>query len=102
MNLPRRAALLVRSANVSIIAEIALPVVRRGWQEGLGDCPGHRFGKPVRLPVTRSLVERNDLLGKATCRCAEIEPAGGYDLVSEKFFRGKRVEQRLQRLAAID
>ena len=70
---------------------------RKGWETASPTV----FGKPVDR-LTRSLVERNDLLSKASRRRTEIEPARGYDLVSEKFFRGKCVKQRLQRFAASD
>ncbi len=91
----------MRSADHSIFADITLPVVRCGRQEGLSDRLANRFRNPVDR-VARSFVEQNDLLGEASSRRAEIEPTGGYGLTGEEFFCGKRIEQRLQRPAAID
>jgi hypothetical protein len=48
------------------------------------------------------LVEQNDLLGEASNRRAKTEPTAGHGLAGEEFFCGKRIEQRLQRLATID
>src|SRR5262249_12808472 len=72
--LPRGAALFVWPADHSIIADITLPKVRRGGQKGLSKGVANRFGNPVNR-ITRSLVERNNLLGEASGRRAEIEAA---------------------------
>ena len=64
LRLPRRAPLLVGTANDPIVAEVAFALVRRRGQKGVGRLPRRWFrrpGRPRRAPV----IERHDLLGKA-------------------------------------
>ena len=74
MGLPHRAAFFVRSAHHAIIADITLPMLRRGGQEGLSNGLAKRFSNPVNR-IARLFVERNDLLGEASGGRAEIEAA---------------------------